>query len=328
MYSLTDADFRRIEQTLQNFVRSQDFDAADRYFATEITNSAQGRAYSRWKLQELSNTRDKMVIPSAAEYIAKIKDTKYTNDDEVAQLTELLSLPAFPYIGLGVHKGCGFRLAPNPRLLAPTTADSDHEQTQRDVLPHIMLGVNKNVEPLPTDQQKRKRTRKENNSDESNESTDSTSNNDETGFVFYQLGRLEYVSADQWDPTIQDPNSLFWQDSGYVVVVLIDSNGNGADTYLLYNFRPLEDGTRHQVDDSEWGWLPGDTIRRAGIKIAAKISDLRHGYPISLPDPAGDKNIEPTWMKKNFQLVQAFKEGFPAKIVREFIVASREGDGR
>jgi hypothetical protein len=282
-------------------------------------------------MREILKVRDSFArqIPSAAEYIAKIKNTKYANDDEVSQLTEMLSLPAFPYIGLGKHQNHVYRLAPNPRLLAPIREDTG--PTQRDILPHIFLGINKNIEPLPKDE-KRKRTRKENNSDESNESTDSTSNNDDTGFVFYQLGMLEYASAEEsvQDPEMSNPNSLFWCDSGYVVVVLIDSNGNAADTHLLYNFRPLnrEDGVRYAVDGSEWGWLPGDTIRRAGIKIAGKFSDLRQGYPIHLPNPETDKNIEPTWIKSNFEMVQAVKEGDPPKIVREFVAAAPEDQRR
>jgi hypothetical protein len=116
-----------------------------------------------------------------------------------------------------------------------------------------------------------------------------------------------------------------------VVVILIDSNGQGKDVYLLYNFRPMdrEDGDweRYPVREWEWGWLPGDSVRRAGIKIAAKFSDLRHDYPIHLPDPETDKNVEPTWMRKNFELVHAVKEGDPPKIVRQYVAAASEQRG-
>jgi hypothetical protein len=330
MSSLTNADFEDLFQKMREL--NDDDSAADAYFASKIKTADDGVAYWSWQWQKKQNQRQKTAarIPTAAEYVAKVTNTKYTNDDKVAALTEMLDLPAFPYIGLGNHQGNGFRLAPNPHLLAPTKEDFD--MSQRDILPEIMLGINKNVEPLPANEEG-KSTRKENNSDESTESTDSTSNNDDTGFVFYQLGALEYVSAEAWKPELaaSDPNSFYWCDTGYVVVILIDSNGQGKDVYLLYNFRPMdrEDGDweRYPVREWEWGWLPGDSVRRAGIKIAAKFSDLRHDYPIHLPDPETDQNVEPTWMRKNFELVHAVKEGDPPKIVRQYVAAASEQRG-
>jgi hypothetical protein len=213
MTSLTDADFEVLHKMMRDL--HDDRDASDAYFASKLKTGDDVLEYLDWQheMKQAKHRKTIPQIPKAAAYVSKITGTRYTNDDEVAQLTEMLDLPAFPYIGLGNHQGNGFRLAPNPRLLAPTKEDFD--MSQRDILPEIMRGINKNVEPLPANEEG-KSTRKENNSDESTESTDSTSNNDDTGFVFYQLGALEYVSAEAWKPELaaSDPNSFYWCDTG------------------------------------------------------------------------------------------------------------------
>lgn len=324
MSSHTDEDLERFHDKMRSIPIDETARSVGAYFSV-MKNRDDRKAYNKWKMRQTLKERDKVApsIPSAADYVKAIVETKYTNDNEVARLTGMLSLPAFPYIGLGTHVNCGFRLAPNPELLAPTFEDLVRRPgPKHDVLPYIFLGVNKNVEPLPMDEM-REGTQKESNSSKSNHSTDATSNNDESGFVFYQLGKLEYVPADSWDAdaAVQDPKRLFWWDTGYVVVIVIDSDGNGKDIHLLYNFRPQdeEDGKRYQVDDSAWGWLPGDPIRRAGVKLAGRFSDLQHGYPIHIPDLEKDKDIERTLIKREFELVQAVKEGSPPKIVREIV---------
>ena len=85
---------------------------------------------------------------------------------------------------------------------------------------------------------RRQLTRKENRSDKSTRNDDSHSTNDDTGFVFYQLGALEYTTGLQ-DVKTTDIDLLAsktWIDSNFVLVANIGVSGWSEDVHALHIF--------------------------------------------------------------------------------------------
>ncbi|KAJ4285959.1 hypothetical protein N0V90_013525 [Kalmusia sp. IMI 367209] len=205
--------------------------------------------------------------------------TDFRKVEHVARLCAKINAPAFAYHGLGTYKGFSYRLRPTLERLKPTDAPTTNDEDPRDreLLPLNILGINW-FGDSKVQLGKRKWSRKDTRSDESVDSTGSANTNDDTGFVFCQLGRLEYTeNLDK-----NDPIRGHWQNSGYVVVAVITASGFAADVWLLWDF-PLEEEDENLVD-TEWGYLPGDNVQRAGALIASKFSDLKPGFELSLPD--------------------------------------------
>jgi hypothetical protein len=119
----------------------------------------------------------------------------------------------YPHIPVGHYGGVAYRLMPNTTLLQPTKPVNWEDD--RHVYPPTSLGINLTVDQEVTVDPKetpmkagpRQRSRKDVRTDESTQSGDSDSKNDKTGFVFYQLGNLEYTAGLN-DPTTTDVNLL------------------------------------------------------------------------------------------------------------------------
>jgi hypothetical protein len=257
-------------------------------------------------------------IPTATELINKLCQTDYHQDSEVGELTEMLDSPAFHYIGLGIRNGCGYRLAPNPRVLAATR--EIHWDDAQEIMPPMFLGINKNVRPVRAGE-KRKRSRKDNWSDESNVCSTSDGRNDDSGFLFFQLGHLEYCPAEYWNP--DNPHHDNWIATGFAVVVKIDSKGHPQDTHILFNFHPKdEDGDRMDIDSEkeDWGRLPGEKVQRAGALIATHFNKLAHNLSMYVADPTDSNVNEGDVVKQESEFVCAVKIGYPGatRIVRQF----------
>lgn len=102
------------------------------------------------------------------------------------------------------------------------------------------------------------------------------SKNDASGFVFYQLGEVQYNSS-LVPPTSTDPRLLrvkTWFSSSYVLVTSNDEKPDGTQKlgaiWMLYNYRFLvevSDGERYYDDWSQR--IPGDPDPRlySGLKI-------------------------------------------------------------
>lgn len=250
--------------------------------------------------------------------ITKICETNYQQDSEVVELTGMLDSPAFNYIGLGIRNGHGYQLAPNPRVLTATR--EIHWDDIQEIMPPMFLRINKNVRLVGAGE-KRKRSRKDNWSGESNVSNTSNGHNDDSGFVFFQLGHLEYCPTEYWNP--DNPHHDKWIATGFAVVVKIDSKGHAQDTHILFNFHPKdEDGDRMDIDSEkeDWGRLPGEEVRRAGALIATNFNKLAHNLSMYVADPADPNFNEGDVVKQESEFVCAVKFGYPSatKIVRQF----------
>ena len=107
--------------------------------------------------------------------------------------------------------------------------------------------------------------------------------NNESGFAFLPLGRVEAVSDSAWDPQT-NRCALFWRDTDYVLGVL--TNGPKGphpcctgEAWLLYDMFESPDKCAIEEDHYDFGRIkPRDPDVRAGFNIAESFEQLQDGF--------------------------------------------------
>jgi hypothetical protein len=164
--------------------------------------------------------------------------------------------------------------------------DIDYKDT-RKIAPDCMLGIN--LAKLDSNTQATRNRQNDAVSDESSSSPASSPNNkstgnDNTGFTFMQLGRVDMTSSvifNNYRASGKTEVETPWVDSDFVLCVQIQDDGSAGAVWILYNFRPYnlpdEDyrvNINRKKPGTEWGRLPHDDIRCIGIQIADSIGDI------------------------------------------------------
>ncbi|KAF2116315.1 hypothetical protein BDV96DRAFT_573786 [Lophiotrema nucula] len=281
----------------------------------KFSTKCQFERHSRSSPNTDSNPRAPPYIPSCDEYFKVIQETNYRDEDHLNRLIMMLDAPAMPYIGLGKIFRTHYRLSPNPRVLAPSI-DLPHRNDPRQLLPETLLGVNTNIwHPVGHPDLKRRRER---GSDETviSVSSGETDVDDRNGFVFHQLGLLEYYEGPlTTEEFVKAPLQQIvdgpWQSTGFAVVVKISgAKGDPGEIWIIFNFKPEdEDGDRHAWEnETEWGQLPEHNTNCGMVKIADSLEELGHG-----------KNINRDILSKiasNVDLVRVVKSSLHRFIIR------------
>ncbi|CAO2648411.1 Nn.00g076780.m01.CDS01 [Neocucurbitaria sp. VM-36] len=155
------------------------------------------------------------------DYVNRISDTRFNDPMDVEYTMRLLEHPEPTHIPLGEHRGVGYRLKPCPTTLRATlTPRKNGDVVVCTPLPHVFLGLNKTA---PSSSHKV-------GGDSSKDSVlsgDHLSN--ATGFVFFQLGVLEYADYQQWSKRKNGllPVDMAWEPTHYIVAVQINETWNG-----------------------------------------------------------------------------------------------------
>ena len=232
-------------------------------------------AYHDWKhSQELA----KDLVPTVFDYQQRICTTNYYDPEEVDSLMKLLEHKTAAYVPLGQHSGKGYRLKPSSGILNVTVPT---EGSFRTALPHEFLGLVKGVSvrtpkvgglrniisiaTSPT-QEEAKGHRKD------SAISITTLGNDDTGFVFFQLGALEYADQAQWARRAGRVPAcdLTWTATEDVVVVELNDSGKSGDVYVLCGRQPYD-------ETGALGDLPSDHPNSkpyAGARIAKSFGEL------------------------------------------------------
>ncbi|KAH0562966.1 hypothetical protein GP486_002467 [Trichoglossum hirsutum] len=141
-----------------------------------------------------------------------------------------------------------------------------------------------------------RRSRKANFSEESTKSNESD-DYEYVGFVFHQIGDLEYWADNPEDlRSYKDAAEGTWYPTHFYAVIRFGRNGAANGVYVMYDFYPEDEylEERRKIDDNDWGYLPRALTDQqiAFAKIADKITDLRLGrtfdfaealdYPVEL----------------------------------------------
>ncbi|KAF2249766.1 hypothetical protein BU26DRAFT_518321 [Trematosphaeria pertusa] len=248
-------------------------------------------------------------IPPAKEIIAIFRRADVRNGNDICRIIGTLNLPGMPYIGLGTMNNVGYRLYTDPELLAPTR-DRLHDEPRR-LMEESVMGVNLNVIP-PIGKRA---------TQEPVLSDDSEALKDKNGFVFCQLGSLQYYDGDTRSASEHLLRKGRWVHTGYAVVAKIDgSTGKLGEIYIMFNFRPVDDdGERAEYwpGGIEYGELPEVDFRFTMAKIADDIQELQHGKDFTLH--LG------TVRYGNFELVPAVKTRNLRHIVRQYVSSRQHG---
>src|SRR5579862_7014159 len=147
-----------------------------------------------------------------------------------------------------------------------------------------VLSINTNVQPaIPF------RSCKANFSKESTKSNESD-NSDSAGFVFHQIGNLEYWGGNPDNlRTYEDAANGTWFPTRFHAVMRFGRNGAANGVYVIYDFYPEDEylQERRKLDDPDWGHLPSDLLDQpiSIAKIANKITDLRFGRTFDFVGP-------------------------------------------
>lgn len=288
---LTPFDFRRIERNRPEsdddpYLREA---RAYYYMGKELPTESDWIAYSYWKRsQEMAQ----QLIPEGLNYTFRIFETNFHDPMQVDYLMKLLEHPKPMYMPLGKYKGTLYRLKPNPSTLNSEVIV--FEDRTRQVLPYMYLGLNMGVNPkmtagglrlnsgtIPaTTEHDVKHVRRDSGASP-------TISNDNTGFVFFQLGILEFADPQQLARAQNSttPDIMSWARSEYTVVVKISVTGRSQDVYLIKEqYSSTQDHafkrftsffSFHGADPI--GWRRGEPWpgkRWPVIRIATSIQDL------------------------------------------------------
>ncbi|KAL1794371.1 hypothetical protein ACET3X_007792 [Alternaria dauci] len=230
--------------------------------------------FHQWSLARCESSRQLPQPASAKTLIETIQKTDFVNEDSLTDLCDMLDTDLHSYIPLGMHIDHHYCLKPDLHQLVPEDHDVDWEDS-REILPHSVLGIN-----MIRNQAWTGNRRKDAGSDESSSSNESTGN-DDSGFTFMQLGRVDYLSKAQrtaCEKQNLNPTEMEWRDTGFVLVVAIEQDGTAGSPWLIYNFRPESDVDGDRVRLSQkgirWGALRGDRAQRVAVKIAKSVREL------------------------------------------------------
>jgi hypothetical protein len=289
--TLNTSDFERINNEYMRLgegKRYSEAHEASEYLSKAFPTDSDLANYQKW-LCAKTESRVSILsafepeIPPAEEYIFTIANATFNDNGKIAQVIEMLDLPAAPYIGLGTCEGLGYRLVPNPQVLTHSKDPDCSGKNGSKLLPEAFLGVNFNCEPST---QGTSRSRRQNFSEEPN--TSANSDNAETnGFVLFQLGHLEVYSG-YWDDVKDKQEYLVaqeeWSDTGFAVVVKLSQYGTTKDIYIMFNFNPLSEieGERTMRQGDVWGKLGDGHSQVTCARIAEHIKDLGHDKPFAL----------------------------------------------
>jgi hypothetical protein len=129
-----------------------------------------------------------------------------------------------------------------------------------------LLGVNETVQPRCP------RSRREANYSE--ESTRSAGSDDSSpGFVFFQLGRLEWFRNVSGELDPDRLGHVDWMDTGFAVVARLGAGGFRDAIYVVADFFPMDGNTgeRNQIlEKDKWENRP---ILRARISRVLRLVD-------------------------------------------------------
>ncbi|KAI4659420.1 uncharacterized protein J4E78_005848 [Alternaria triticimaculans] len=293
MSLLTDADCERISAQLIAHSTSG-YRNSDGSFRTDnpdveenrqllmrelLPNPDSLRKFRDWSHKQCNLIRQLPEPASAADLVKTIEKTNFLSEDSRTTLCDMLSTDLRSYVGLGMYLDYHYCLRMDLLQLVPEDYDID-QMDPRDILPGSILGIN-----LTKTSPQSNNRRKNNDSDESASSNSSTGN-DDTGFTFMQLGRVDYLSHDSrksYEKSSHNPVQMPWSDSGFVLVVAIERDGTPGAPWLIFNFKPESEieGDRVRIPRTGrfWGTLLGDKTQRLAVKLGDKMSDLEDKKP-------------------------------------------------
>jgi hypothetical protein len=164
-----------------------------------------------------------------------------------------------------------YRLLVGPYGLEPQNEYPWH--IDREILPYCFLGINYCFlgidEDIQLGQPAEPLSRRKANLSE--ESIGSAVSDDNTpGFVFLQLGTLEYLRVTpDGDTPMHRLNKADWEDTGFALVVRLNAGGYADGIYVVADMLP------HDEEETDWGIPPHPKgAQFSCARVATRLGDL------------------------------------------------------
>jgi hypothetical protein len=257
------------------------WEAHDNAIVQRFPDPADQEALAKWASARISNSTLRTLTPVDRDVlINKVDQMNYRNDPEQAELVDWLERDAKPWIPIGKDQKEHYRLVPGAYCLMAHKVDYS---TPREMLWENVLGVNTNVAPRKPNRDRSQQQSMSEISTMSNETDDGKG-----GFVFHQLGTLEYFAGDRRQTTSMSKLGRgAWRSTGFCVATRFDSAGQSKGIYLIYDMFPENDyGDRVEIESGDsWGRLvPDAALQFSCARVGATLRELQ-------PGPTGFKDL-------------------------------------
>ena len=263
------------------------------YLRGKWPNIADRKAYWEWVRRTYSCPLFSTSKLSASEFIRKVNTIDFLDDAALDPLAAEVDKDVQPGIPLGRIGKVLYRLVPDFFCLRPHVLELP--PTNRPVLPECFLGVNSTVQPREPSQPVNRR--KANLSEESTSTADSD-DTDAPGFIFFQLGMLEY----QYCSSVEDISEIYdevkddFHESGFCVVARLTRFGRVESIHIIFDMFPTMDeedarfwdtpDNRFRYAGSDWGMLPTskDDEQFSCAKIGDRLAHFGFGVELELTE--------------------------------------------
>jgi hypothetical protein len=269
----TEADFEAFQTHLLG-LRLIGWEAHHNAVVQRFPNPTDREALAEWASAGIRQSRVRDLTPVDRDVlINKIDSMNYRNDYAQSVLVDWLERDVKPWIPIGKDQIAHYRLVPGAYCLM---AHKDDYNTPHQILCENVLGVNTNIAPRKP---ARDRSQQQNMPEISTASNET--DNGKGGFVFHQLGTLEYFAGARSQTTSMDKlGRSAWLSTGFCVVVRFGSAGQAKGIYLIYDMFPENvDGDRVEIESGNtWGRLvPDAALQFSCAKVGATLRELQPG---------------------------------------------------
>jgi hypothetical protein len=263
-------------------------------------------AYNDWVvLHEQQSTK---LVWDEVEWVERILNNDYHNPEQVDALLRLQELPEAGYVVIGEYGLIGYRMKVGRAILNATVPATMDFAT---LMPPELLGFIRNIS---VDTPKIGELRRNGSIvsltstlakevDDPRKDSVAIMGNDDTGFIFFQLGSLEYAIPEQWKRRCQgvSEDDITWTVSPHVVVIKVEDDGQGSGVYILPTTCARKGPFSHEL--------------HSGVKIAKTFEGVG-GPQWFLSSRGGPDDIEPP-----FEYVSAILDcdGTGRRVVREYM---------
>ncbi|KAI4608205.1 hypothetical protein J4E80_009213 [Alternaria sp. BMP 0032] len=278
---------------------------------------------------------------TAKDYIDTLAKTDYVDDRSLGKLYKRLSSYFYPCIPIGTHHGYRYAVSPCMLILGPDEEKvnwDDPREFASEGFIAIDLPAGTRISYTNPARERSARLQ-DNSSEESRFSSSSTHSmvqgNGHTGFACFTIGKVQAVDAKHWSddgklPEGKDLQEIHWEETDWVMVVVIDDDGKPGSVWLLQDFEPMIENTNNiyiieQSNTHGWGYFQHQLDMRprpqqlAGVKIANRVSDLSEDLKWTMDE----------YITAKYEIVQAVlaerKNGRSPVIVRQLPLDRDEG---
>ncbi|PVH97311.1 hypothetical protein DM02DRAFT_685475 [Periconia macrospinosa] len=292
-----EARWEALDKFLEQELANRDYKTEEERRERLKPYTSQMDSEERWDytfhLLEKRPKRPAIEVPPLETYQEKIQTRDFRDDDQIYELTSLLNNGYAQYIPLGTLMGISYRLIPGTGVLIsdlPTKYKSYWKRDGSQVLSDSFLAMNPHIVPLVRPSHYPRSGREDTSPTESN-AVSALRSEENDGFVFFQLGYLEYTEC----PLEELENRRYthdgWIDSKFAVVLRLTPEGIRDGVYIVFclNFLYVDpcDGERSRYTytrtNYSWGYLPKNPDTQIFYaKIADRFEDLAEGKEFSL----------------------------------------------